>query len=148
MGVGSIATDIDDHRQFTIWVGQRFLVDKMRDGPIEVNTVDEDIGFQKLAFTPSHLTGEGFDAHSIISMNGPPLAVSAISHFKTFSVEIPIFRHKSTAPFPHLPRAPITSTLGSLPLFLTIHNSLVSNLSRGQTKTKGTSTYRPQQQAP
>lgn len=59
MGVGSVATNIDDHCQFTIWIGQRFLVDKVRDGPIEVNTVDEDIGFQKLAFILSHLTRKG-----------------------------------------------------------------------------------------
>lgn len=54
---------------------------------------------------------------STISENGPPLAVSAMSHLSTFSVGMPARKQRSTAPEPQRPRAPMTSTRGSLPVF-------------------------------
>lgn len=49
MGVGSVAADINNNCQSTIGVGQRCLVDEVGDGLIEVNAVDKNVGFPKLA---------------------------------------------------------------------------------------------------
>lgn len=49
VGVSSVATDIDNNCQLTIGIGQRFSVDEVGDGLIEVNAVDKDIGFLRLA---------------------------------------------------------------------------------------------------
>lgn len=54
---------------------------------------------------------------SITSLNGPPGAVSAISHLRMFSSGIPALTHMSTAPRPQRPRAPMTMTRGILPAF-------------------------------
>lgn len=49
VGVSGVATDIDNNCQLTVRVGQGFPVDEVRDGLIEVNAVDEDIGLLRLA---------------------------------------------------------------------------------------------------
>jgi len=117
MGIGSITANIHDDRELAIGIFQGLSVDEGRNRLTEVNAVDKDVGYKDFSYKNTVIQSQDGNSHSTISTKGPPLAVSVISHCKTFPAGMPTLSAKSTAPFPHLPKAPITKALGLLPIF-------------------------------
>ncbi|KAH3682095.1 hypothetical protein WICPIJ_006944 [Wickerhamomyces pijperi] len=75
---------------------------------------------------------------SAISLNGPPLAVSFMSHLMMFSCGMPALAHISTAPEPQRPKAPMIKTRGFLAPFLkATARSFLTSSTRADSELKG-----------